>query len=107
MPDRRALALSGIAGARRKSMPLQSVTPCSADRGRGPAPSRQHFHPKVPRDGQLRARAYETSPLPGNILLTLLEGGLGQLVIALHPILIITQEEQGFGRVRLQFLRIF
>ena len=43
------VAPSGIAGGRRKSMPLQSVTPCYADRGPDPSPSRQHFHPKVPR----------------------------------------------------------
>ena len=47
-----------------------------------------------------------TSLLPGNILLTLPERGFGEPVITQHPILIITQGEQGFRRVRLQFLRI-
>src|SRR4029453_10333067 len=32
--------------------------------------------------------------------------GFGRPVIKQHPILIITQGEQGFSRVRLQFLRI-
>src|SRR5262249_46277975 len=35
------------------------------------------------------------------------ECGLGELVITQHPILIITQSQQGLGRVRLKFLRIF
>src|SRR5262249_52063544 len=33
-------------------------------------------------------------------------GGVGKLVIKQHPLLIIAQREQGFSRVRLQFLRI-
>src|SRR4030095_14407431 len=36
----------------------------------------------------------------------MLEGGLGKPVISQHPVLIITQCEQGFGRVRLESLRI-
>src|SRR5262245_56197445 len=36
----------------------------------------------------------------------MLEGGFGKPVIPQHPVLIITQCEQGFGRVRLESLRI-
>src|SRR4030095_6158520 len=52
--DGRALALLGIVEVPRKSMRPSQVTPCSADRGRGLAPSRQRFDPSVHPVGYLR-----------------------------------------------------